>query len=188
MLTPTLITERLTLRATCLEDFEPCVAMWGDEAVVRHIGGQVSSRSETWMRLLRMPGLWALLGYGYWSVIETRTGRFVGQAGLADFKREVEPTIEGIPEVGYGFIPEVHGRGYATEAMRAVVGWADQNVDAPRHCALIDFENQPSFRVAEKLGFDVREPATLNGASTCLLWRERGAGSQSSEPAFRIET
>ena len=174
MKAPTLVTERLTLRETRLEDFEPSAAMWADEAVVRHISGHPSTRFESWARLLRFPGLWELLGYGYWSVIETETNTLVGQAGLADFKREMTPSIEGIPEAGYVLSPKVHGKGYATEAMSAVMRWADNVLDAPRYCALIAPDNAASIRVAEKLGFGDRQEALFSGQPTYLLWRPRG--------------
>jgi len=172
-LTPVLRTPRLILRETRLEDFEPTARMWADDTVVWYVGRQPSSRHDSWMRTIRMPGLWALLGYGYWSVEERETGRFVGHAGLADFKRDLEPDIEGVPEAGYAFTPESHGRGYATEAMQAVMQWADANLDAPRTCALINAENTASLRVADKLGFGEAQTALLNGAPVQLLWRSK---------------
>ena len=54
--------------------------MGGDEAVVRYIGGTPSTPTEAWARMLRFPGLWALLGYGYWTVEDRETGAFAGQA------------------------------------------------------------------------------------------------------------
>lgn len=172
---PTLTTERLILRETLYEDFEPSAALWGDDSVVRYISGRPSSRSESWARLLRFPGLWALLGYGYWTVIERETGRFVGQAGLADFKRDMTPSIEGVPDAGYVFSPAFHGHGYATEAMRAVMGWADDVLKAPLTCAIIQDENLASIRVAEKLGFGRAETADLGGTPVTLYWRDRPA-------------
>ena len=172
-LCPTLHTERLILRETRLEGFEPSVALWSDEAVVRHISGSASSRSESWGRLLRFPGLWSLLGYGYWTVIERESGRFVGQAGLADFKREMTPSIEGVPEAGYVFSPDCHGKGYATEAMRAVMAWSDEALQAARCCAIINPDNRASIRVAEKLGFALSEPAEFAGRPVTLFWRDR---------------
>ena len=172
---PTLATDRLILRETRLEDFEPSVALWSDEAVVRHISGVPSSRSESWGRLIRFPGLWALLGYGYWSVIERETGRFVGQAGLADFKREMTPSIEGVPEAGYVFSPACHGKGYATEAMLAVMAWADETLEAAQTCAIINPDNHASIRVARKLGFERSEPADFAGKPVTLFWRERSS-------------
>lgn len=173
---PTLTTDRLILRETRLEDFEPSVVLWSDEAVVRHISGVPSSRSDSWGRLIRFPGLWALLGYGYWTVQERDTGRFVGQAGLADFKRDMSPSIEGVPEAGYVFSPACHGKGYATEAMSAVMKWADETLSAAQTCAIINPDNHASIRVAQKLGFDRSEEADFSGKPVTLFWRDRRTG------------
>lgn len=151
---PTLRSERLTLRAHRPEDLGETATLWGDAAVVRHIGGQPSrTDEENWGRLLRYCGLWALAGMGYWAVEETATGRYVGEAGLADFKREITPSFAGAPEAGWVIAPWAQGRGYATETVRAMLAWADETFAPPRVCALIEPENAASVRVAEKCGF-----------------------------------
>ena len=50
---PALDTDRLTLRAHGIEDFEDMCRMWSDPRVVRFIGGKVRSREQVWARLLR---------------------------------------------------------------------------------------------------------------------------------------
>ncbi len=162
------------MRETRAEDFEACAALWGDERVVRHIGGRVSTPTESWGRMLRFPGLWALLGYGYWTLEERETGAFAGQVGLADFKRDLSVDISGIPEAGWVLSPAVHGRGYATEAMSAALNWADATLDAARTCCLIDPGNAASLNVAAKLGYGGAQAATLNDHDTLVLWRPRG--------------
>lgn len=170
---PRIETERLVLRETRASDFDACARLWGDERVVRHIGGKPSTPTQSWARMLRFPGLWALLGYGYWA-LETRKGDFVGQVGLADFKRALSVDISGVPEAGWVLSPDHHGMGFATEAMRAVLDWADANLDAPRTCCLIDPDNAASIRVAEKLGYAGREAARLGEADTWVFWRVKG--------------
>jgi RimJ/RimL family protein N-acetyltransferase len=61
------------------------------------------------------------LSYGYWAVEEKTSGRYVGELGFADFKRDIVPSIEGMPELGWALVPQFHGKGYATEALRAAV-------------------------------------------------------------------
>jgi RimJ/RimL family protein N-acetyltransferase len=170
---PRIETERLVLRETRASDFDDSVRLWADDRVVRHIGGEPSSPMASWARMLRYPGLWALLGYGYW-MLETRQGDFVGQVGLADFKRALSVDISGAPEAGWVLSPDHHGQGYATEAMRAVLDWADAHLEAPRTCCLIDPANAASIRVAEKLGYRARETVTLGEADALLFWRPRG--------------
>lgn len=171
---PRLETERLVLRETRAEDFEPSAALWGDERVVRHIGGKPSTPTDSWARMLRFPGLWALLGYGYWTLEERASGRFVGQVGFADFKRDLSVDITDTPEGGWVLAREAHGKGYATEAMKAALAWLDETVQPERSCCLIDPENTASIRVAEKLGYCNPERAVLSGEyDTIVLWRAR---------------
>jgi len=150
---PVLTTKRLRLRGHRRDDFKNCTALWSDPAVVRYISGKPSTATETWGRLLKYAGLWSLLGYGYWAVEERETGRFVGDVGLADFHRDIEPGFDDAPEVGWVLAAWAHGRGYATEAVTAALAWADQNVAAPRVVCMIDPNNPASLRVAQKCGF-----------------------------------
>lgn len=170
---PVLETERLILRGHTLADFDECAAMWGDALVTRHISGRPSTGEEVWARLLRYGGLWALLGYGYWAVRERGTGRFVGDVGLADFRREVTPPLGGAPEAGWVLAPWAHGRGFATEAVRAVLAWSDAHLAAPHTVCLIAPGNAGSIHVAEKCGFRERARGAYKGEETIILERER---------------
>jgi len=164
---PVLTTTRLRLRAHELEDFEPSAVMWGDAEVVRHVGGRPFTREESWARYLRYPGLWALLGYGFWLAEEKGTQRFVGDVGFGDFKRAIEPKLEGEPEAGWVLARHAQGKGYATEAMGAVLAWADQRLKGRASVCMIDTGNASSIRVADKLGYrefartDYKEKAVI---------------------------
>jgi len=81
-------------------------------------------------------------------VIEGTSGRIVGDCGF--LKKEVEGTAE--TELIYVFAKSVRGRGYATEAARALCTFAAEHLQLPRLIALIDPENRASARVAEKAG------------------------------------
>src|SRR5919198_4635363 len=89
---PVLETERLRLRAHQAADLDACAAMWADPLVTRHIGGRPFSREETWSKILRYAGHWALTGFGYWAVVDKASGTYIGEGGFADFKREVQPS------------------------------------------------------------------------------------------------
>ncbi len=168
---PALDTERLTLRGHTLEDFADSVALWGDALVTRHIGGKPSSREEVWSRLLRYAGHWALLGFGYWVIREKASGRFVGEVGLADFKRELEPPFEPTPEAGWVLAPWSHGKGYATEAVRAVLAWGEAHFGSRKSVCIINPDNLASLRVAEKCGYVRSAIATYKGEPTVLCER-----------------
>jgi RimJ/RimL family protein N-acetyltransferase len=170
---PTLQTERLTLRGHRTGDFDFCFAMWSDPAVTRYIGGKPSTRQQSWMRMLTYIGHWSLLGFGYWAVEETSTGSFVGDLGFADYRRGAMPSLTGVPEMGWALAPAFHGRGYATEAGLAAIAWADAHFESPRTACLIDCENAPSMRLAEKFGYRTFERANYDGRPTFFLERVR---------------
>jgi len=165
-------TERLVLRGHASEDFEPLAEMWADPEVVKFIGAGVSNRQGSWMRLLRYRGLWPVLGYGYWAVEEKSSGRFMGELGFADFHREIEPSIVGIPEAGWVFAAWAHGQGFATEALRAGLAWLDQ--DHRRSVCLVAPENGRSIRVAEKCGFVLAQSMRFKDEEPLLMARKRG--------------
>jgi RimJ/RimL family protein N-acetyltransferase len=165
-------TERLVLDLHRLEQFEPLREMWGDAAVVHHIG-QPSTAQEAWMRLLRYRGLWPLLGYGYWALTEKVTGRFVGDLGFADFHRAVEPSIRGIPEAGWVLASWAQGRGFASEALAAALAWLDGQGAHDSSVCLIAPENEPSLRLARRFGFRDERAVGFLGHDTLLLRRAR---------------
>ena len=146
-------TERLILRGYTPSDFPHAVEIWAHPDVVRYVSGRASTAEETWARLLRNAGLWALLGYGYWAVEEKNSGRFIGDVGFGDFKRDMTPSIAGIPEIGWVLAPQAHGKGYATEAARAALAWGETQWGAQPTVCIIDPGNTPSLRVAEKVGY-----------------------------------
>lgn len=178
---PALDTTRLTLRPHTLADVDESAAMWADPIVTRHIGGRPSTAEEVWARVLRYGGLWALLGIGYWVVRERASGRFVGEVGLADFRRDLTPPLDGAPEVGWALAAWAHGRGFATEAVRAALAWgdalpADRDGAGPRRppartVCLIAPGNAASVRVAEKCGFVAAGEATYEGQATRVFER-----------------
>ena len=157
---PTLTTERLTLRPYRDADFEPFVAMWMDPEVVRFVGGKPFTREESWNRFMRNAGMWQHFGFGFFAVEERATGNFVGEVGFQERKREIEPSMEGTIETGWGFVPDVHGWGYATEAVTAALAWADVAHRGKTFSALIDINHVVSQHVAKKAGF--REWARTN--------------------------
>jgi RimJ/RimL family protein N-acetyltransferase len=168
---PVIETPRLRLRAFREEDLAPWAATMGDAEVVRYLGGHPFGREDTWRRLLTAIGLWPVYGYGYWAVERKEEGDLIGQVGFSDFKRDMQPSIEGLPEMGWIFSPHAHGKGYASEAVAAGLAWADEALKAPVIPAIIDPDNAPSIRVAERCGFTEREQATYRGAPILLLRR-----------------
>ncbi|HYJ51589.1 MAG TPA: GNAT family N-acetyltransferase [Allosphingosinicella sp.] len=170
---PVLETERLILRPFRAEDVEAQAAMMGHAEVMRHLGGKPLPREDSWRKLLCGAGLWSLFGYGYWAVERRADGRMIGQIGFADFKRDMTPSVEHLPEMGWLFAAEASGQGCATEAGHATLQWIDAALGRPDVVAIIDAANAPSIRVAEKLGFNERGPATYRDEPILLFRRSR---------------
>jgi RimJ/RimL family protein N-acetyltransferase len=158
---PTLTTDRLTLRAISPDDWEPYAAMWADPRVTEFIGGEPRAPSVAWPKFVQSTGFWLLFGYGYWTITD-RDGRFIGIGGFAQQARGI-PELVGHPECGWTFVADVWGRGIASEAVAAMVDWADGALAVETRC-LIDRNNAPSIKVATRNGYvcfgdDAADPA-----------------------------
>jgi RimJ/RimL family protein N-acetyltransferase len=172
---PVIQTERLTLRGHELKDFALCRAMWADEITTKYTIGKPSTEQQTWMRVLAYRGHWELMGFGYWAIEEKKSGHYVGELGFADFKREITPSIQGQPEMGWALAPSAHGQGYATEAITAALGWADQNLKADKTVCIINPGNQRSIKLAGEFGFKTVTETNFMGAQVTLFSRARAS-------------
>ncbi|PIB93346.1 GNAT family N-acetyltransferase [Caulobacter sp. FWC2] len=170
---PTLTTARLTLAPPTLTDFEDSRDMWADPVVVRHVGARPFTEEETWTRLMRARGLWEVLGFGYWAVRETSTGRYVGEVGFADLRRDIQPSLYGLPEMGWVLAAWSHGHGFGTEAVRAGLAWIDETLAPPVVPCIIDPENTASLALAAKVGFTLKTHTTFKGSPIMVLERRR---------------
>jgi len=179
-MTPLLETERLLLRGHRLDDFSASLRMWSDPDVVRFIGGEPSTEQQVWMRMLNYAGHWALLGFGYWVVEEKATQTFLGEVGFANFRRDIAASMRDVPEAGWAFASHVHGRGYASEAVRAAVAWGDAHLATPRTVCLISTENRASIRVAETCGYKSFENTVFTGTPT-MFFERNGTRARRSE-------
>lgn len=173
---PRMETSRLRLRGHVLADFAASAAMWSDPAVTRYIAdGKPSATEESWSRFLKFRGHWHLLGFGYWVVEDKRTGAFIGEVGLADHRREMEPSLEGRPEAGWVLKASAHGRGFATEAARRILDWADACLEAESTVCTFDPEHAASIHVARKLGYVEIIRTSYRGRPLLVMERPRGA-------------
>ncbi|WP_297506374.1 GNAT family N-acetyltransferase [uncultured Caulobacter sp.] len=173
MSAPTLTTARLTLAPPTLADFEDSRAMWADPVVIRYFGRDPFTEEESWTRLMRARGLWEVLGFGYWAVRETATGRYVGEVGFADLRRDLEPSLHGLPEMGWVLAAWAHGQGFGTEAVRAGLAWIDEALAPEIVPCIIDVENAPSIALATKVGFTLKTHASFKGSPIVVMERRR---------------
>jgi RimJ/RimL family protein N-acetyltransferase len=151
---PWLETERLVLRPTAAEDFEPWAALMADAEAARHIGGQ-QGRHAAWRGFLTMVGAWHIQGFGMFSLVEKASGRWVGRVGPW-FPEEWPGT-----EIGWTLPRSVWGRGYATEAATAATDWAFDHLGWTEVIHSIAPDNTASQHVAMRLGSTRRGPGRL---------------------------
>lgn len=145
-------TQRLLLRPWQAKDFEAYAAYYADEEMARYVGG-TCTREQAWRRMATLIGHWALCGYGYWAVEEKQTGRFVGSVGL--WRSDGWPELE----LGYWLTRAMQGKGYATEAALEARRYAFDVLGVDTLVSYIHPENEPSKRLAERLG--ARYEATI---------------------------
>ncbi|MDD2912976.1 MAG: GNAT family protein, partial [Candidatus Bipolaricaulis anaerobius] len=88
------------------------------------------------------------LGWGIWIPIDRGANAVVGDAGFKG-----RPAPDGTVEIGYGTAPAFRGRGYATEAVQALIGWAFTQPAVEQVVAECVPENAASIRVLAKAGF-----------------------------------
>lgn len=172
---PRLETERLVLREFTRDDLDAHAATLGDIEVMRHISGEPISREDSMRRLFMSVGQWPVDGIGMWAVERKADGRLVGQVGFFDMARDMQPNIEGLPEMGWIFDTCVHGQGIAREACDAALAWLDANRGPVEVPAIISEGNAASMKLAERLGF-VRAPDGIYKGEPIAIFRRPARG------------
>ncbi|MEU3661016.1 GNAT family protein [Streptomyces sp. NPDC032940] len=161
--TPTLHTPRLRLRAFEDTDADDLFALHSNPHILRYWDSPPwteRSRAETFLgvcRRVEREGTGARL-----AAERVSDGAFIGWCNLGSWNPDFRSAV-----FGYCYDDAVWGQGYATEAARAVLGWAFDTLDLNRVQAEVDTRNAPSARVLEKLGFvregTLREDCVVNG-------------------------
>lgn len=167
---PIITTDRLELWQPQASDLPGLAALVAPDAVRRHLGNQPPTMANSFARLVRNAGSWALYGYGNFIVRERGLRDVVGACGAFHSWRGFDG-FDDVAEVGWVFAEPVWGRGYATEAGAAALAWFDR-VHGPRAIAcMIDADNHASHKVAARLGFVAYDQHDFEGEPVVLLLR-----------------
>lgn len=143
-----LTTERLTLRPPVPEDLDPLEELFTDAEAMRHIGsGEPWDESRMAQSLDRKITQLSERGFTLYTVVRRADGRVLGDCGL-----NVWPDTGEI-EIGWRLAREHWGQGYATEAAGAVFDHARTDLELCRLICMVEEENTPSWRIAQRLGF-----------------------------------
>ena len=143
-------TDRLILRTIEEGDVERQMRVLNTPTVMAHLGGpkevhEIEAKHAKGMQL------YARRGFSFLMLIEKDTGELVGHAGIKEVDNPHAPN-SGDHEIGWLIREDRWRRGYAREAMEAVLEWAFGRVDAPHVVALTSEANTASWKLMEKLG------------------------------------
>ena len=147
MIRTQLETTRLRLRLFTHDDLQVMWVLGTDPDVIKYADTPARDMEEIRQRLEQGPlADYRKYGYGRFAVELKETGDVIGFCGI-----KYLPEID-LPEVGFRYMKEYWGRGIGTEAAKACVAFARDDLKIKKLVALIIAENTASIRVAEKLG------------------------------------
>jgi RimJ/RimL family protein N-acetyltransferase len=141
-------TERLTLRHLCEDDASFILMLLNEPSFLQFIGDKgVRTLEDARNYILTGPmEMYARLGFGLY-LVELKDGQLpMGMCGL--IKRD---TLEDV-DIGFAFMPEFWGQGYAYEAAAAVMDYGKGVLELKRIVAITSLDNQASGRLLEKVG------------------------------------
>jgi len=136
--------------------------LWGDPAVTRLISRQPLTPHRVRARLSAEIAYQFAYGFQYWPVFEADGGAFIGCCGL-------HPHREGVAELGVHLLPTHQGRGYATEAARAVLGFAFDIDETRAVFAGHHPDNAASRKLLTRLGFGYTHDELFEGTGAMHL-------------------
>jgi len=146
MIPQRLETDRLVLRMFVPDDWRALHEYYSDAECMRYTLRRAQSEAGTWRAMAGMAGQWLLRGYGPYAVEEKTTGAVLGAIGLW------YPLEWPEPEIKWALARRHWGKGYASEAVRAVQRMAWEYVPDLPLISLIDSRNAASIKLALAVG------------------------------------
>ena len=150
-------TERLTIRPFDLGDCDFIIRLLNEPSFIANIADKgVRDRTQAAAYLTEGPlKAYREHGHGLYRVALRDTGQPIGMCGL--IKRECFQEVD----LGYAFLPEFTGRGYALESGRAVLAYGAEALGLKTVIAIVLPANLPSTTLLERLGFTLADTVTL---------------------------
>lgn len=150
-------TDRLALRRLTLADAEFIFGLVNQPSWLRFIGDKHVRNLDDARNYLRTGPLdmYQRFGFGMFMVERKEDGAAIGTCGL--LKRDTLPE----PDIGYAYLPEFWGQGYAIEAAAAVLDYGHYAHELTRILAIVSPGNERSIRVLEKCGMQFERMLAL---------------------------
>lgn len=169
-----LTTERLRLARPVVTDSAGVFAILGDPRTVEHNpSDRLEDRGAAAELVSRWVRHWEEHGFGYRCVRQRGSDRIIGYAGVKRMVMHGRPVLNLV----YRFVPEVWGRGFATEAAAAVVSTTGDEMPAETIVARVRPDNRSSQNVALKAGLQ-RDPTMDCQGEDGLDWAFTSRESQ----------
>lgn len=163
LIIPTVVTDRLRLRAPKWSDFDAFAAFRMSNRT-EHLGGPCT-RAQAFDKLGEIIGHWHLLGYGRWIVADKATDAPVGVVGC--FFPDDWPE----PEIAWSVFEGAEGRGIAAEAARASLDFAYNTLGWTNAVSCTTPENTRSKALALRLGATREDDYTTRDGMTLEVYR-----------------
>ncbi|MCP1307400.1 GNAT family N-acetyltransferase [Paenibacillus tyrfis] len=141
-------TDRLILRHQTVEDAAFILELMNDPSWIRYIGDKgMRTLDDARSFIIKGPlDSYARKGFGFYLTELKDGGTPIGICGFA--KRDYLEDVD----VGYAFLPEFRGKGYAFEAASAAMAYAKSELGLKRIVAITTEDNDSSAKLLEKLG------------------------------------
>lgn len=152
---PVLTTVRYELWQPQVGDLADLFELTRDEETRRFLGGFTPTEMDSFTRLTRNAGSWALWGYGTFMVRAKSDRRIIGNCGVFRSHRGfgAEQGLDNVPEAGWIVHRDAWGQGLASEVMNAALAWFDATHGRQRIACMIEQGHAASEAIAMKLGF-----------------------------------
>lgn len=158
-------TKRLVLREILIEDKEQMLLLHSNPKVQEYTGEPLIESIDEMENIIRERiKNYPKYGYGRWATFLKDKMQFIGWAGLAYL-----PEFNEI-DVGYRFLPQFWGKGFATEASQAILAHGFNTLNLDRIIAIAMKENIASIRVMEKIGMQFEKFAPYEPGSKNVAW------------------
>ena len=149
-----IFTERLMLRKLTNEDVDNIFLLDSNPEVMKYVGvPPTTEKGESARMLENIINQYQNNGTGRLAVIEKETSQFIGWSGIKLLTDEVNG-FKNVYELGYRFLPEFWGKGYATESALACLDLGFNQLNADKIYAYADVQHQSSNHILTKLGFE----------------------------------
>ena len=152
-----LATDRLVLRMFDVDDWRALHEYYSDAECMRYTFRRVQTEAGTWRAVAGMAGQWLLRGYGPYAVEEKSTRAVLGVVGLW------YPLEWPEPEIKWALARRHWGKGYASEAVRAVQRMARESLPDLSLISFIDSRNDASIRLALAVGANPEREMEFGG-------------------------